>query len=155
MTTTNTNKFATKCNSCQGDIAPGAGVLIGRMVGGSRRWLYRHDDGACNTGPAMPTLRRPNVRKASGGMNSVRAIAAARPANSYVGMTWAEVLEANEHFDGEPEIADAAHRRWVAENAEAEMNADPALRIFIPYLDRRTNWGDVSSLPPSPPFSWS
>lgn len=145
MTTTqNTNKYAAKCNGCNGDLAPGEGVLVGRMVGGSRRWLYRHTDGACNTGPAMPTLRRPAARRGAGGMNSVRGIAATRTAASYVGMTWAEVLEANEHFDGETEVADAARRRWIAENAEAEMQADPALRVFIPYLDRRTNWGDVS-----------
>lgn len=30
----------------------------------------------------------------------------------YLGKTWAKVLEENEHFDGEVEIAAAARRQW-------------------------------------------
>lgn len=41
-TNTRTNRFAAPCNSCGSTVQPGAGILIGRMVGGRRQWLVRH-----------------------------------------------------------------------------------------------------------------
>lgn len=140
MTTTapKTNKSAAECANCGTHLEPGMGRLAGKS---GRTWtIVCLAD--CGSTAAMPKLRRPNTRD-RGGMNAVRGVAARREAKSYVGMTWAEVLEANEHFDGEPEITDAAHRRWVSENAEAQMAADPAMRKYIPFIDRTTNWGDA------------
>lgn len=38
-------------------------------------------------------------------------------AHRYTGMTWAEVMEANEYFDGEPEVTERHRAAWEAANA--------------------------------------
>jgi hypothetical protein len=40
----------------------------------------------------------------------------------YLGKTWAQVLEANEYFDGEVEIEAAAKERWREVNRQARGN---------------------------------
>lgn len=48
------NRYDADCNACGGRVLAGTGIIAGRMVGGSRRWLVRHTDAACT-----PPTNRP------------------------------------------------------------------------------------------------
>lgn len=50
-TTEKPNRFAGSCETCGNTVPANEGILIGRMVGGSRRWLVRHHYGECNIAP--------------------------------------------------------------------------------------------------------
>lgn len=122
--TTRTNKYDATCEKCDRTVIAGTGILKGRMVGGSRRWLVEHT--------TCPVVRR--IERCSGdvhgpaddeclGARCVQAMTTRRREASaryeadhgrypYVGMTWPQVLEANEHFDGETEIRTAARTEW-------------------------------------------
>lgn len=53
-TTAKTNRYPTSCNRCNDRLEPGEGVFIGRMVGGTRRWLYECPEGTCDTARLRP-----------------------------------------------------------------------------------------------------
>lgn len=115
--TTRPNRYPATCAKCGGHVPAGEGRLVSRTRGG--RWTVVHVGGVCGrTGnlvvPSSAT---------SGLSNSQRAHAAAMGIDTstgtfsnapyrYAGMTWAEVDEANEYFDGETEIRAAARAEW-------------------------------------------
>lgn len=93
------NIYAGSCVSCGSKVEAGTGHLVSKDGG---RWSVAHG----NTSPAG--------RACPGQVTIVAAVPA--PAYRYVGMTWAQVMEANEFFDGEDEPRTAARRRWERES---------------------------------------
>jgi hypothetical protein len=137
MTTTKTNKYEATCEKCGNRVPVGQGNL--RRFGS--RWIVEHRYTQDSQGNCLhPAYQRTFVKSSE--VMARRTAKAMTTSHPYIGRTWAEVMEASEYFDGEPEATDLAHRTWVIVNARAEMEADPTMHKFIPHLDTTTNWGD-------------
>lgn len=101
-----TNRFPTICTDCRRSIDAGKGTLTGKVAG---RWTAVHT-GTCDQSLA-PVATTVADRQA----DYFRTVL--REAEGRVDLAWLLILEHNEHFDGEDEIAAEAKRnflRWVA-----------------------------------------
>jgi hypothetical protein len=141
-TTKRPNRYAAPCNACGLTVPAGEGVLL-RKEG--NRWLVGHAPCPGMIEPmGAPVLRTRCSGDVHGpGDDECRGARCVQPMrrtpimHRYVGMTWSEVREANEFFDGERDAEAAAHQEWVIANARMILDAK-----YVPFLDTRTPWGD-------------
>lgn len=142
MTNTNQlrpNRYAGRCNGCGQHVEAMTGVLLGRMVGGSRRWVVRHRDGDCYACPAPRVLEEDHPCQVHGPGDDEclgsRCVTGRRPA----------VLSPFDLGIPSRQAFDADRRSSMYREACRLFRIEDGMR-YIPFLDRQTDWGDVSEM---------